>query len=427
MRSRVSPAAMRLAVLCICCGAAVSADVDSPPAHSIDLFVPGRANATPTVAAAGDLVAVAWSASLPSGATDVFAAVSRDRGRSFGAPVRVNDVEGDPRVNGEQPPRATIAGGAVTVVWTAKGANGTRLLQSRSTDGGRTFAKSAIVPGADAGGNRGWENTAVDRGGRVIAVWLDHRELAQQDGQIAASHHDHSKGAASAPAAKHDGVAMAQRSKLFFGSLDGAIAPRAITGGVCYCCKTALASGADGAIYAAWRHVYPGNIRDIAFTVSRDGGASFSAPVRVSEDRWQLEGCPDDGPAMAIDSANRVHIVWPTLVNEGGEDAIALFYATSADGASFTPRQRIPTSGMPHHPQIAIARDGSPAIAWDEAANGRRSAAIARRAPAASAFTREVLADDAVYPAIVGVDDVIGVAWTSGKSTGSVIRFEVRR
>ena len=46
----------------------------------------------------------------------------------------------------------------------------------------------------------------------------------------------------------------------------------ALTGGVCYCCKTALAVGADGAIYAAWRHVYPGNMRDIAFTLSRDGG-----------------------------------------------------------------------------------------------------------------------------------------------------------
>ena len=426
MRLRVrSLAAPRLAVLCICCGAAVSADVDSTPAHSIDLSVPGRANATPSVAAAGDLVAVAWSASLPGGATDVFAAVSRDRGRSFAAPSRVNDVEGDPRVNGEQPPRVTIAGGALTVVWTAKGAAGTRLLQSRSIDGGRTFAKAAVVPGADAAGNRGWENTAVDRGGRVLAVWLDHRELAQQDGQVAASHHDHSKHGPGAADSKPDGVAMAQRSKLFFGSLDGAIAPRAITGGVCYCCKTALAVGPDGAIHAAWRHVYPGNIRDIAFTVSRDGGATFSAPVRVSEDRWQLEGCPDDGPAIAIDRANRVHVVWPTLVNEGGEDAIALFYATSADGASFTPRQRIPTSGMPHHPQIAIARDGSPVIAWDEAANGRRSAAIARRAPAA--FRRELLADDALYPAIASIDDAIAAAWTSGKSMASVIRFEVRR
>ena len=110
-------------------------------------------------------------------------------------------------------------------------------------------------------------------------------------------------------------------------------------------------------MFAAWRHVYPGNIRDIAFTASRDGGRTFAAPLRVSEDKWVLEGCPDDGPAMAVDANNRIHIVWPTLITEGaaeqgahaekdgsaqrssrsprsdtGEPTIALFYATSADG-----------------------------------------------------------------------------------------------
>ena len=106
---------------------------------------------------------------------------------------------------------------------------------------------------------------------------------------------------------------MAQKSKLFFASLDGAAAPRAVTGGVCYCCKTALVSTSE-AVFAAWRHVYPGNLRDMAFTMSRDGGRTFAAPVRVSEDKWALEGCPDDGPAMAVDAQNRIHIVWPTLV-----------------------------------------------------------------------------------------------------------------
>ena len=51
-----------------------------------------------------------------------------------------------------------------------------------------------------------------------------------------------------------DGVARAQLSKLWFAGLGGAESPKAITGGVCYCCKTALATDADGAIYAAWRH-----------------------------------------------------------------------------------------------------------------------------------------------------------------------------
>jgi hypothetical protein len=409
----------------------------------VTLAVPGRANATPSIASDGDVVAVAWGASLPSGATDVFVAVSRDGGRTFGAAARVNDADGDARLNGEQPPRVTLSHNAITVVWTTKGTNGTTLLQSHSTDGGRSFANATTVAGSDAPGNRGWENAATDRAGRTFAVWLDHRALAQ-DSTLAASHHDHNS-------TKPDGVAMAQQSKLYIASLDGAVAPTAVTGGVCYCCKTAIASGGDGSLYAAWRHVYPGNIRDIAFTMSRDGGRTFAAPVRVSEDTWVLEGCPDDGPAMAIDAANRIHIVWPTLITEpvtaetaesakknngslrspsalrlnAGQQTIALFYATSADGARFTPRERIPTQGMPHHPQIAIGADGAPVIAWDEASSGTRTAAIARVTsvgPGRARFAREVLAQTAIYPAVATVRGATVVAWTSGKSAASVIR-----
>ena len=223
---------------------------------------------------------------------------------------------------------------------------------------------------------------------------------------------------------------MAQRSKLYVASLDGAVAPRAITGGVCYCCKTALATGIDGSLFAAWRHVYPGNIRDIAFTVSRDGGRSFAAPLRVSEDKWELDGCPDDGPAMAVDAHNRVHIVWPTLVSgatPGSDPTIALFYATSTDGRGFTPRERIPAEGMAHHPQIAIGPDGSPTVAWDEGANGACRAIIARAAADGQPrFAREVIGglEAGVYPVVAPVRDGIVVAWTSGVGARSVVRVE---
>ena len=392
-------------------------------ALAVSLAVPGRSNATPSIVAEGDFVTIAWGASTPAGATDVYNAVSRDGGRTFGPPVRVSDAESEARLNGEQPPRVALRGTAITIVWTTKGKNGTRLVQSRSDDRGLTFAKATPVPGGDAAGNRGWENAAADRHGRVYAVWLDHRELAPQDGAIAATHHDHG---AAASGSKPDGVAMAQRSKLYLGSLDGAVPPAPITGGVCYCCKTALATAADGAVFASWRHVYPGNIRDIAFTSSRDGGRTFAPPLRVSEDKWVLEGCPDDGPAIAVDARNRVHIVWPTLIGEGSADpTIALFYAMSADGVRFTPRKRIPTEGMPHHPQIAIGADGSLIVAWDEGANGKRRAAMARTtvdAAAGSAWTRSVIGEAAVYPVVAATSDAAIVAWTSGASTNSTIQ-----
>lgn len=300
-------------------------------------------------------------------------------------------------------------------------------MQSRSDDGGRTFAKATNVPGTDAAGNRGWENAAADRNGRVYAVWLDHRELAQQDGAVAGSHHDHM---AEASGAKPDSVAMAQRSKLYVASLDGTVAPHAVAGGVCYCCKTALATAGNGLVFTAWRHVYPGNIRDIAFTMSRDGGKTFAAPQRVSEDKWVLEGCPDDGPAMAVDATNRVHIVWPTVITEKtaeSESTITLFYATSADGKRFTPRRRIPTEGMPHHPQIAIGSDGSLTIAWDEGINGTRRIAMARTtvdAAAGAAPTRTIIGDAAVYPLVAATGEATVLAWTSRPGPASVIRVE---
>jgi hypothetical protein len=400
----------------------------------IELGVKGRGNATPTIAADGSFVAVAWGATRPSGVTDVFTAVSRDGGRAFAAPVRVNDVEGDARLNGEQPPQVALVSRAghdpaIVVIWTTKGASGTKLLQARSDDGGRSFSPGALVPGSDAAGNRGWEAIAVEPGGRVDALWLDHREMAK-DSSMAASHHDHRS------ADKPDGVAMAQQSKLFLASLDGTAAPRAVTGGVCYCCKTALAAGPGGTagnvIYAAWRHVYPGNLRDMAFTVSRDGGRSFAPPVRVSEDKWMLEGCPDDGPSMVVDAKSRIHIVWPTLITEEEKTAeteptIALFYAMSSDGRSFTARERIPTDGVPHHPRLTVSPDGSLTAAWDEAASGSRRIAVAHGQvddAGRPRFRREALTTSgpSIYPALAAASDGVVAAWTTGASAASRIQ-----
>jgi hypothetical protein len=374
------------------------------------LGVPGRANASASVAATGATVAVVWAASAPDGATDVYAATSVDAARTFAAPVRVNDVAGDARISGEQPPRVALVARrgqppSIVVVWTTKGASGTKLLQSRSNDGGRTFAHAVVVPGGDAAGNRGWEAIAVDRDG-VDALWLDHREMTS-----------------------HEGHMSPQQSKLYFAPLDGSAAARPLTAGVCYCCKTALATGPDGSLYAAWRHVYPGNLRDIAFTMSRDQGRQFTAPVRVSEDHWMLEGCPDDGPAIAVDRAGRVHVVWPTLVRgSDGEQGIALFRAMTADGIRFTSRQQIPTAGTPHHPQIAVRDDGTLALAWDESKSGTRqtvvvSATVDKAGTAAFGARTTLDGSPAIYPAIAATPDAVVVARTIGSPDNSMIEI----
>jgi hypothetical protein len=303
-------------------------------------------------------------------------------------------------------------------------------LTTRSDDGGRSFGPAKPVSGSDATGNRGWEATAPGRDGRVIAIWLDHRELVETGRQAAPMHHDGQ--AHTGHASESDGAARAQLSKLYFGSVDGMPVGRPLTGGVCYCCKTALAVGADGSVYAAWRHVYPGNIRDIAFTVSRDEGRTFSAPVRVSEDRWVLDGCPENGPALAVDGQNRVHVVWPTIVpgsTADSEPTLALFYATSLDGRQFTPKQRLETQGIPRHPQIAVESQEQAVVTWDEQVNGVRRVVVghARSNGSQSArFVREVVnhAAPAVYPVVASVSEATLVAWVEGASAGSIIRVK---
>jgi hypothetical protein len=402
--------------------------------NSVELAVSGRANANPSIAAGGQFIAVVWGAAVKDGPTDIYVAVSRTAGRTFGGPVRVNDVIGDARLSGEQPPRVSLVARngrdpSIVVVWTSKGASGTRLLHARSDDGGKSFGHATVLPGGDAAGNRGWESTATDREGHVVAVWLDHREIAASATQAAPMHHEGQDRIGHA-APLTDGVSKAQLSKLYFSRLGGSDTPRALTGGVCYCCKTAVVAGPDGSLYAAWRHVYPGNIRDIAFTVSRDNGRTFAGPIRVSDDRWVLDGCPENGPAMAVDNRNRVHLVWPTLVSgstPGSEPTLALFYAVSDDGRQFTPRERIPTEGLPRHPQIAIDARGSVVATWDEQVKGARRVVLGRagvngRGPIR--FSREILGDAgaAVYPVVAAVESSVAVAWTSGPPEGSVIR-----
>jgi hypothetical protein len=219
---------------------------------------------------------------------------------------------------------------------------------------------------------------------------------------------------------------------LYVAGLSGAIQPRPVAAGVCYCCKTALASGPDGAIYAAWREVYPGNIRDIAFTRSTDAGRTFAKPVRVSDDHWVLNGCPENGPALAVGADKVVHVLWPTLVSGSAstdEPTLALFYAATSDGRRFSGRQRIQTEGIPRHAWLASGEDGELLAAWDESLNGTRRVVFAEATPSglrAPEWTRVSVDSSASdeYPVAAAVDGGFVAAWTSGPSAHSTIRVQ---
>jgi hypothetical protein len=405
------------------------------------LEVRGRVSEHVSLASDGQFVIAAWAASqAEGGGTDVYAAASRDGGQSFAEPVRVSDGGTRADVSGEQPPQVAIAtqpGGVreAIVLWTSKGTAGTRLLSARSADGGRTFGRPALVAGSGAAGNRGWEAMTTDTRGRALAIWLDHRDTARQASAGASHHHsdgvsEPGQGASKDPPLREDGAVRAQQSQLYFGSLDDSSPARGIARGVCYCCRTAMTTGPDGSIYAAWRHVYTGNRRDIAFTMSRDGGRTFAPPVRVSEDEWRLDGCPENGPAMVVDAQRRVHVVWPTVVRERGSSTLKLFHAVTADGAAFTRRSALPTAGAAYHPRLATAPDGSLLVAWDEVVDGVRRIRLARGTldRLGIATFRPVSLSvnvDGRYPAMTMTPGHAVLAWTS-RSAGAARIVVVR-
>ena len=386
----------------------------------VTLAVDGRTNATPWVASAGQFVAVTWAASA-SGKGDIYLATSRNGGRTFDAPVRVNALAGDARVSGEIAPRVSLRAVAgsppeIAVTWNARD-TGTAIRTARSRDGGRTFAAPVTLQTPGAAGDRGWQASAMDDVGALHTIWLDHRVMAADK---AAGHAGH-KG-------DHDGVAMAQKSALYYGPARAG-EERELLKGVCYCCKTAMVAGPGGVLYAAWRHVFEGNLRDIALTSSRDGGRTFTPMMRVHQDGWAINGCPDDGPAMAVDAPGTVHMVWPTLLN--GTDG-TLLYAQIREGKVFGQPVRVPTPGSPKpsHPQIVIDGRGRAVVAWDEVRSGVRQPAMCRvmmsREGQANFGPIVTLSEGpGSYPVLAAVPGGLVAAWTSGPPDRSVIAVRV--
>ena len=128
-----------------------------------------------------------------------------------------------------------------------------------------------------------------------------------------------------------------------------------VAGGVCPCCRPAIAFGPKGEVSVAWRHVFPGSLRDIVLATSTDGGQTFSPPVRVAEDNWRINGCPHSGPALAF-KGDRLFVAW---YSDGASAPEGVRIATTKDGQAFS--MPVQASGEvldANHPQLDLALDG---------------------------------------------------------------------
>jgi hypothetical protein len=166
------------------------------------------------------------------------------------------------------------------------------------------------------------------------------------------------------------------------------------------------------------RQVSAEQIRNHVLRKSTDGGATFGAPVEVSDDGWQVPACPHSGPSIGRDDRGYLHVTWFTLgrsVREAG-----LYYAVSRDGGrSFAPRQLVHANTGPDilHTTLAVARDGTVYFAWDNLDEAQRAQVFVRTlAPDGGTWSpaQQVsrARQNATRPALALADRALHVAWT---------------
>ena len=413
---------MKKAAILLLCGLAGCAPVkDTPPDRPAPerLGIPGTLNRMPSLAVSGNRVVAVWTSTLKD-VMDVYAAISENGGATFSTPQRVNDRPGDASSNAEQPPRVAVTQTAITVMWPSRLDGKSAIRLARSTDGGRTFSRAMALHDTALTGARGWHSLTPGRDGAVHAVWLDGRDADPT--------HRHQRGAKHAGGAPN--MAGDPRQDVYQAVVgpDGVVAESHVVRDVCYCCKTAVAVGPGGRVNVAWRHIFPGSIRDIAMATSTDGGRTFSPLARVSEDKWQLSGCPDDGPAMAVGANDAVHLVWPTLVNQTTPQK-AIFYTSTTDGRTFASRIRLTDDDREDaaHPQIAVASDGNVAAVWDEQQGDTRRVVARLASSMDGSFGPPRTLNEgssAFYPHVIPVSDGFAVAWAerAGETSAIVVQ-----
>lgn len=230
---------------------------------------------------------------------------SSDDGKSWSAPLRVNSVAEAVAANGEERPRIVIGSkNQVYVLWVRPGsknyAGDVRFAAATTAaDGSLGFSVPATVNQDGQPISHRHATIAEDGNGRLYVVWIDRRDVEQ---------------------AKAKGLPHPGASLYYAVSSDGGKRWQGdfkLSDASCDCCRLALQIDADGSPVLFWRQVFAGSERDHALARLSPDGQGLSL-TRATFDRWQVEACPDHGPALAISAKTR-HAVWFDYVGQSGK------------------------------------------------------------------------------------------------------------
>lgn len=375
-------------------GSALAADRPAPPLERDKLWREILAKPSLATTTAFDAKGRLWRAAVRQNQVQV--SHSDDNGKSFSAPVAVNNAPEAIAGDGENRPKIIVLNDSVYVSYTQalnKPMTG-HIRFSRSLDGGKTFSAPLTVNDDPQIISHRFEAMGVNDRGQVYLAWLDKRDLAaaQKNGLPY-------QGAAVYYAVSDDhGATFSPNLKLADHS--------------CECCRVALAVEPDGTPAVFWRHVFGNNTRDFALA-RLDAQATM---LRATHDEWEVSGCPHHGGALSIGTDGAYHMVW----FNNGPERHGLFYGSTRDrGKSFSPPHPFGNEdAQAGHPDV-LSRGGKVFVVWKEfdgkeasvqeihSADGGKTWSAARRL-AASAGASD-------HPFLIGRQDRAFLSWQTEK------------
>lgn len=279
------------------------------------------------ISAALDARGRLWVVSKESGAAGDFVAVrySSDEGNSWSAAQHVNAVPEPVAAPGEERPRILLGSkNQVYVLWTRPGSKNYAgdIRFAASLDGGASWSAPLTVQKDAQPISHRHPAMVEDRNGRLYVLWIDRRDVD----------------AAKAKGQPHPGASL-----YYAVSADGGKQWRGdfkLSDASCDCCRLALQLDADGMPLVFWRQVFANSERDHALARLTPDGSGLNLR-RATMDQWQVEACPDHGPALAVTAQAR-HAVWFDMQEQNGK----VFYGRLAQNADDKPQSPARVEGQ---------------------------------------------------------------------------------
>ncbi len=373
-------------VLSLASGCGTTAD-DAPPA-----FVPMEcpapaASAEPNLHTSGNRLYLSWL-------------VHGETGHTFQYAVRENDAWSEARTIAagdsffanwaDVPSLVQLGDGSLVAHWLWRSGSDTYaydVMLAHSKNG--IDWQPAYRPHRDGTQTEHGFASLIPVGGpHAVAVWLDGRDYAE----------------------KEHGDAEMQLMSTVLGP-DGAQPESPIDMRVCDCCPTSAVRTSAG-LLVAYRDRSDKEVRDISLARLEEG--TWSEPYPLSNDGWEIAGCPVNGPALDA-SASHVVAAWYTIANE--EPSVRVSFSGDG-GRTFSPFVRVDDGEPLGRVDVVLLPAGQALVVWLESPAEGEASIRARRVHTDGKLDDSFVvtgtsADRASgFPRLTRIGSDIYVAWT---------------